>query len=85
MQDFEKFKELLDQTYTWPDYYTFKFIVKIQYREELMNHFVQAKCEEKLSQNGSYSSLSIRLLIQSSSEVIEIYRKVSTIPTLMSL
>jgi len=81
----EKFRELLDQSYQWPDFYTFKFIVKIENRDQVValldGHDVQFKNSEK----GNYVSITSRLFVQSTDDVIAVYEAIAQIPGVMSL
>jgi hypothetical protein len=81
----EKFKELLDQTYQWPDYYEFKFIVKIDDKDLVLSHLDGFSVIETPSKNGNYISISARKLINATQEVVEVYELMSKIKGLISL
>lgn len=81
----DNFKALLDESYSWPDYYRFKFIVRKENRQELLDLFSEHKVEEKPSNKGNYISCTIRILVQSSDEVLKIYESASTIKGIISL
>jgi hypothetical protein len=81
----EKFKELLDQTYQWPDYYEFKFIVKMDDKELVLGHLDGYSVVETPSKNGNYISISARKLIKSTQEVVDVYELMSKIKGLISL
>lgn len=81
----EKFKELLDGTYSWPDYYEFKFIVKIASKTEVVSNLVGFTISETLSKNGNYVSISARKLMKSTEEVLEVYTVMAKVEGIISL
>lgn len=80
-----KFKELLDNEYSWPDYYLFKFITPIDGKEPLLKKLEITDYQETLSKKGNYISITYRKLVKSSDEVMEIYKLAKTIPGVMTL
>ncbi len=85
MESMDKFKELLDDQYTWPAPYLFKFIVPATQLADLENLISKYVMTQKPSKNGKYISVTINVFCQSSDEVIDFYQKVSVIPGIMSL
>ena len=83
--DKEKFRELLDQSYQWPDYYDFKFIIKIEEKQNLMVMLTGFTVTENPSKNGNYVALTARKLINNTQEVLDVYEVVSTVKGIMSL
>lgn len=86
-QEYGKLAELLSDQYQWPDYYLFKFIVpneSIQNLKEVLSP-LSAPIEEKVSKNGNYISVSVRVLIKETEEVIKIYESVKEIDRIMVL
>lgn len=81
----EKFKDLLDQSYQWPDYYEFKFIVKVEEREQILKLLLDFKIKENPSKKGNYVSISARKLMKSTQEVLEVYDSMSKIKGIISL
>ncbi|HLW56071.1 MAG TPA: DUF493 family protein [Bacteriovoracaceae bacterium] len=81
----EKFRELLDESYSWPDYYEFKFIVKMSYKTDVLDKLVGFSISETISKNGNYVSISARKLMKSSDEVLEVYTLMSKIEGILSL
>jgi len=79
------FKELLDNEYTWPADYLFKFIVTKDYKDELLSTLGGHKAIEKPSSKGKYVSVSLRIMMHSSDEVMALYTKVSKVKTVISL
>lgn len=83
--DFNKFKTLLDEQITWPDYYSFKFVTKTEHKTKVIDLLTDHKISEKPSKNGTYTSITSRKLLQSSDEVIEVYKLVSTVEGVITL
>jgi uncharacterized protein len=81
----EKFRDLLEQNYSWPDYYEFKFIVKMDNKTLVLEKLEGYLITENPSKNGNYVSISARKLIKSTQEVIEVYEVISTIKGVISL
>ena len=81
----EKFRELLDQSYQWPDYYTFKFIVKVESRDQVIALLDGHEFQFKISEKGNYVSITSRLYVKSTDEVLAVCEAVGLIPGVMSL
>ena len=79
------FREKLDQHYTWPANYIFKFIVPKGKEQDVKDLFPGQATTEKLSKQGNYTSVSIELLMKSSDEVVRIYEQASTIEGIVAL
>ena len=78
--------ELLDQNYDWPDYYQFKFIVKVSDRAKIEMYFRENdQIDIKPSKNGNYLSISVKRLISHSQEVLAVYSEVSKIEGVITL
>ncbi|WPU64222.1 DUF493 family protein [Peredibacter starrii] len=83
--DIQKFRALLDESYNWPDYYEFKFIVKIDDKLLIIDKLPGYQITETLSKKGNYVSVNARKLMKSTDEVLEIYALMSTIKGVISL
>jgi len=83
--DLTKFKSLLEEQISFPDYYSFKFIVKTETKDHLLVHLEEHIIVEKLSSNGSYTSVTSRKLVQSADEVVAVYQRLSTIKGVITL
>ena len=81
----EKFKELLDESYTWPDFYEFKFIVRIAAKNEVVVKLPGFTISETLSKNGNYVAISARKLMHNTQEVLDIYDVMSKVDGIISL
>ena len=84
---YQKLSNLLDEQYTWPDYYPFKFIVPVGSLESLKTILkpLQTEIETKLSKKGNYVSVSVRPLIKKTDDVIQIYQDVYTVKGIVVL
>ncbi len=78
-------KSKLDEHYSWPSLYKFKFIVPVNSQSHLIELLPDGDLSIKKSRNGKYSSISLKRNITSSMEVIDIYRKVRGVENLISL
>ena len=83
--DFDKFKLLLEEQIAFPDYYQFKFVVKTVKKEEVLKLLKDHKISEKLSKNGTYTSITSKKIVDSPEEIIEIYKIVSKVDGVLSL
>ena len=84
-QKSEQFRELLEQNYQWPDYYVWKFIVKIEIQDHVLTHLSAHEVSLKVSEKGNYVSISARKLVTTTDEVLEVYEIISRINGVMSL
>lgn len=83
--DFSKFQSLLDEQISFPDYYQFKFVIKEEEKQPLLDLLAGHKIEQKHSKNGNYVSISSRKLFQNSDEIVAVYREVSKIKGIITL
>lgn len=81
----ENFRELLDQNYQWPDFYTWKFIVKVEIQNHVLALLDGHEISVKISEKGNYVSITSRKFVKATDEVLEIYSLISKIPGVMSL
>ncbi len=77
---YKKLEQRLEETSDWPSEYVFKFIVptekdKIDKISGFFNHS-GAVIETKQSSKGNYTSLSIRLEMESPEQIIKKYKLV---------
>jgi uncharacterized protein len=82
----EKFRQLLEEGHDWPCEYQFKFILpsgQISILKSLIDE--KAKFEMRPSSAGTYTSLTVFMMVTSPDQVIEVYEKVSVINGLISL
>lgn len=81
----DEFQALLDDQYTWPSAYLFKFIVPHAELSNLEKLIEGNKLTERPSKNGKYISVTFSAICNSSDEVLAMYTKVSSIPGIISL
>lgn len=80
-----KFKEQLDEVHNFPTYYTFKFIVPRDRKEEVAEIFHGEKLSINASKNGKFFSITAKIYMHSSEDVILIYKKASKIEGIVAL
>lgn len=81
----DNFQKLLDESNEWPSIYIFKFIAPKENIDELKYVFIGNKIDIKASSKGKYHSLTSKIMITSSDEVIEIYKRAGSIEGVISL
>ncbi|HPH45381.1 MAG TPA: DUF493 family protein [Chryseolinea sp.] len=81
----DSFREKLDQHYSWPSLYTFKFIVPAGKEGEVKNLFQKHIPTEKKSKNGNYTSITFHMMMISSDAVIEVYVQASVVQGIVAL
>ncbi|MGX9366018.1 DUF493 family protein [Desulfoplanes sp. PS50] len=84
--DFTTFAERLDQAHDWPCIYTFKFIVPKNRQTEVTCLFgPEASVRKTASRTGKYISITVETKMESSAQVIDIYRQTATIQGIITL
>lgn len=78
-------KQLLDDQYTWPAVYLFKFIVRKEFVSALREVFPSENITYNSSSKGNFISLTISIVAQSSDEILSYYTRASSVPTLIAL
>jgi uncharacterized protein len=81
----EGFKEKLDQHYTWPALYTFKFIVAKEKAQEVINLFPLNETRQKSSSKGKYTSVTVEMMMPSSESIMQVYLEASRIEGIIAL
>lgn len=79
------FRLKLEQYYSWPALYTFKFIVPKGKESEIKKLFPHHTTNEKSSKKGKYISVTFQVMAPSSDAVIDVYQKASSIEGLIAL
>jgi uncharacterized protein len=69
----------LDEQLKYPAMFMFKFIAPIEQAQALKNIFRENPVKVKPSRNSNYISISAELEMQSSTEIIDIYKAASVI------
>jgi putative lipoic acid-binding regulatory protein len=81
----DRFQELLDDQNDWPAEYLFKFIAPSTERETLRAVFGHYPVTIRESRKGNYVSLTARMEVQSSDEIIAIYKAAARVPGIIAL
>ena len=85
-KDEDKFKELLNQEYSWPATYPFKFIVPAGEEKAIEALFKkEVEIKKKPSSGGKYTSITIHAQMVNADEIMAIYQAVSSITGVISL
>lgn len=75
----------LDEYHQWPCQFMFKFIVPSEKTDELTAFFGDRPFTTRASKNGKYVSFTAELEMQSSGEVIALYREAGKIKGIIAL
>ncbi len=81
----ESLRKKLDQYYSWPTLYLFKFIVPKEKAQEVQKLFPNHESTARNSKNGNYTSVTLQMMMPSSDAVIEVYRLASTVEGVIAL
>ncbi len=81
----ESLRTKLDQYYSWPSLYIFKFIVPKEKVGEVIKLFPKHESSLKNSTNAKYTSVTVQMMAPSSEVVIEMYDAVSGIEGIIAL
>lgn len=81
----DRFQELLDHQNEWPAEYLFKFIAPSSEREALRAIFGLYPVMIRESRKGNYISLTARMEVQSSDEIIAIYKAAARVRGVIAL
>jgi len=81
----ESFREKLDQHYSWPSLYIFKFIVPHGKEDEVKKLFPKHNVTERQSTQGKYTSVTVEMMLPSSQAVIDVYVQASAIEGIVAL
>lgn len=79
------FKQLLDDNNEWPITYVFKFIVPKAGMDMLQQVFEGHEIDIKASKKGNYQSLTARIHVENSDEVVAIYRAAGEVDGVIAL
>lgn len=87
-EDLEKLKAKLIETTSFPSVYMFKLIVPSENRTiALVENLFEAEADlhTKESGNGKYTSITVKQVVMTADEILEVYRKASAIQGVMML
>lgn len=80
-----KLKLVLDETVTFPSEYLFKFIVPVGEVHQILFQLQGMEIEQRASSNGNYISVSGKMIMKSSDEIILVYQRAAVIKGIISL
>lgn len=80
-----QFRELLDEEMDWPTTYTFKFITPQDGLDELKDIFEGHPVKVRSSSKGNYVSVTARLEMESSEDVLAVYDRAYEIDDVIAL
>jgi len=83
--DMDRFQALLDDQNDWPGEYLFKFIVPRSGLDEITALFGDSQFSVRASRRGNYVSVSARIVVASSDEVVAIYLAAGEVEGVISL
>lgn len=84
-EEISRFKSVLDDQYSWPSEYMFKFVVPADSESKVVERLATSQIEKKFSKTGKFVSVTSKLKVHSSDEVLKIYQDMSNIPGVVSL
>lgn len=89
MNEFElrlhQLKLVLDETVKFPSEYLFKFIVPVEEIHQILFLMQGMEIEQKASSNGKYISVSGKMIMAKSEDIILVYKRASVIKGIISL
>jgi uncharacterized protein len=85
MNNYYRFKEKLDNNHIWPSVYMFKFIVPSEKEEEINKLFPKNELKSRFSKNKKYISITAKIMMRSSDDVIQIYVKAHKVEGVIAL
>lgn len=86
-KSYHVFKEKLEAEHKFPARYMFKFIVPQGKEDQLYELFPKRdwKWSTRSTKSGSYTSFTSQVIMQSSNDVIEVYKKAHAIEGIIAL
>lgn len=81
----DNFQRLLDDQVDWPSEYLFKFIAPQDSLDDLKSVFGTYPVQVRPSSKGNYASVTARMEMHSSDEVIAVYKAAGSVDGVISL
>lgn len=81
----QQFQQLLDDQIDWPDEYVFKFIAPQDRLGDLKSVFGHHPVMVRTSSKGNYVSVTARMEMHSSDEIIAVYKAAAGVEGVISL
>ena len=83
--DIESFKSKLEDQHTFPGYYSFKFIVPVGKKQEVLDRLPKSEIIFKESSAGTYVSITAKAKFETSQGVLDVYIAVSSVEGCIAL
>lgn len=83
--DYSKFRELLDSEHLWPCHYAFRFVVPHDQVSLLVSMLNGFEITKKESSKGKYISVVAKKMMNSSDDVIMLYKQVAIVDGIIML
>lgn len=83
--DEKSFLEKLEGTHQFPDHYIFKFIVKPEHQSQVEALLPGAEVKLKPSSGNKYVSVTLTRMMETSQEVVEVYKQANRIEGIIAL
>lgn len=83
--DEKSFLEKLEGTHQFPDHYTFKFIVKPEHQSKVEALLPGAQIKLKPSSGNKYISVTMSRMMDSSNDVVDVYKQANKIEGIIAL
>lgn len=83
--NYHSFKERLENNHEWPSLYMFKFIVPSHKRNEIDRIFPKNEVSSKYSKGGKYISITAKIMMNSSEDVMNIYKEAHKVEGVIAL
>lgn len=71
--DVESFREKVEDQHSFPGFYTFKFIVPFQKKDEILQVIPAGDLTFRESSNSKYVSITARVKLETSQAVLDVY------------
>ena len=81
----ESLKKKLDTVHEWPSLYMFKFIVPEEKKEEVYALFPKNELRHRASSQGNYISVTAKVMMRSSEDVVAKYQEAHQIEGMLAL
>ena len=78
-------KKRLNENYTWPSRFPFKFIVPVEQSNQVIELLDDNDIKIRYSSKGNYASFTSEKEVNSATEVINVYKIMEKIPGIISL
>jgi putative lipoic acid-binding regulatory protein len=81
----DSFKEKLEECHEFPGFYLFKFIVPRERSGELLEMFAGCEPSRRESRTGKYIGFTVSTWMESSEQVVSVYKAAGNIQGLIAL